>query len=141
VLPDLVVIDGGKGQLNVAYELLTSVGLRDVPLISLAKREEEVFLPGRSEPVVLDVRSEALKLLQRIRDEAHRFSNSYNKKLGSKRGTKSKLDEVPLIGPVRKKALYQKFGSLKGMREATVEELMSVKGMDRAAAQSIKEHL
>ncbi|HYP19311.1 MAG TPA: excinuclease ABC subunit UvrC [Chloroflexia bacterium] len=141
VLPDLVVIDGGKGQLNVAYELLTSVGLRDVPLISLAKREEEVFLPGRSEPVVLDVRSEALKLLQRIRDEAHRFSNSYNKKLGSKRGTKSKLDEVPLIGPVRKKALYQKFGSLKGMREASIEELMSVKGMDRAAAQSIKEHL
>ncbi|MEA2575783.1 MAG: excinuclease subunit, partial [Chloroflexia bacterium] len=141
VLPDLVVIDGGKGQLNVAYELLTSVGLRDIPLISLAKREEEVFVPGRSEPVILDVRSEALKLLQRVRDEAHRFSNTYNKKLGSKRGTKSRLDEVPLIGPVRKKALYQKFGSVKGIKEASMEDLMSVKGMDRAAAQSLKEHL
>jgi excinuclease ABC subunit C len=141
VLPDLVVIDGGKGQLHVAYDLLTSVGLRDVPVISLAKREEEVFMPGRSEPVVLNARSEALKLLQRIRDEAHRFSNSYNKKLGSKRGTRSKLDEVPLIGPVRKKALLRQFGSVKAMKEASMEELMSVKGMDRAAAQSLKEHL
>lgn len=141
VLPDLLVIDGGKGQLNVAYEVLRSVGLRDVPLISLAKRDEEVFMPGRSEPVILNVRSEALKLLQRIRDEAHRFSNTYNKKLGSKRGTKSKLDEIPLIGPVRKKALYRQFGSVKAIREATIEELMAVKGMDRAAAQNLKEHL
>jgi excinuclease ABC subunit C len=141
VLPDLVVIDGGKGQLNVAYELLTNLGLRDVPLISLAKREEEVFMPGRSEPVILNARSEGLKLLQRIRDEAHRFSNTYNKKLGSKRGTRSKLDDVPLIGPVRKKALLHKFGSVKGIREATLEELMSVKGMDRAAALNLKEHL
>jgi excinuclease ABC subunit C len=141
VLPDLVVIDGGKGQLNVAYDLLTSLGLRDVPLISLAKREEEVFMPGRSEPVILNARSEGLKLLQRVRDEAHRFSNTYNKKLGSKRGTRSKLDEVPLIGPVRKKALLHTFGSVKGIREATIEQLMSVKGMDRAAALNLKEHL
>ncbi len=141
VLPDLLVIDGGKGQLNAAYEVLREVGLADMPLISLAKREEEVFMPGRSEPVILDRRSEALKLLQRLRDEAHRFSNSYNKKLGAKRGTRSKLDQVPLIGPVRKKALLRHFGSLKAIQAAGEEELMAVKGMDRAAAASIKEHL
>lgn len=141
VLPDLLVIDGGKGQLASAYQVLREVGLTSVPIISLAKREEEVFLPNRSDPIVLDQRSEALKLLQRIRDEAHRFSNSYNKKLGSKRGTRSKLDEIPLIGPVRKKALYQHFGSVKAIREASLEDLLAVKGMDRAAATSIKEHL
>lgn len=141
VLPDLVVIDGGKGQLSAAYAVLREIGLADMPIISLAKREEEVFLPGRAEPVILEQRSEALKLLQRLRDEAHRFSNSYNKKLGSKRGTRSKLDEIPHIGPVRKKALYRHFGSVKAIREATIDDLLAVKGMDRMAATSIKEHL
>ncbi len=141
VLPDLVVIDGGKGQLAAARTALLEVGLADVPLISLAKREEEIFLPTQSEPVVLQQRSEALRLLQRIRDEAHRFSNTYNRKLGAKRAVRGKLDVIPNIGPVRKKALMRHFGSLQGIRDASVEELASVKGMDRSAALSIKEHL
>ena len=98
VLPDLVVIDGGKGQLSSAQEVMELLGLLDIPMISLAKKDEEIFLPGRSEPVVLEFRSEALKLLQRVRDEAHRFSNTYNKKLGAKRGIQSKLDWCPASG-------------------------------------------
>ena len=141
ILPDLIVIDGGKGQLNAALEVLNEVGLADLPVIALAKREEEVFLPGRSESLVLDRRSEALKLLQRIRDEAHRFSNSYNRKLGAKRAVRGRLDAVPHIGPKRKKALMRHFGSIRAIREASIEELMRVEGMDRAAALSIKEHL
>jgi excinuclease ABC subunit C len=141
VLPDLVVIDGGKGQLAAAQDAMREAGLLDVPMIALAKRQEEIFTPGRSEPIILEARSEALKLLQRVRDEAHRFSNSYNRKLGSKRATRGRLDTIPNIGPVRKKALLRHFGSLNAIRAATVDELMQVKGMDKAAALSIKEHL
>jgi excinuclease ABC subunit C len=141
VLPDLVVIDGGKGQLSAAQEVMRQAGLLDVPMIGLAKRDEEVFMPGRSDPVILPRPSEALHLLQRVRDEAHRFSNSYNKKLGSKRATKSKLDMIPGIGPKRKKALMRRFGSVKAIRQASVEELMAVDGMDRTAVQKLKENL
>lgn len=141
VLPDLVIIDGGKGQLSAAQEVMREVGLLDVPMIGLAKREEEVFLPGRSDPVILPKRSEALYLLQRIRDEAHRFSNSYNKKLGSKRAVRSKLDAVPGVGPKRKKELLRHFGSLHAIREASIEELLAVQGMDRTTASKIKENL
>jgi excinuclease ABC subunit C len=141
VLPDLVVIDGGKGQLSAAQEVMKSLGLLDIPMIALAKRIEEVFLPGRSEPVLLDNRSESLKLLQRVRDEAHRFSNAYNRKLGARRGTRSKLDSVPHVGPVRKKALMKHFGTVKAISQASLEELLGVPGMDRTAALSIKEHL
>lgn len=141
VLPDLVVIDGGKGQLSRAQDVMGALGLLDIPMISLAKKDEEIFLPGRSEPVVLEFRSEALKLLQRVRDEAHRFSNTYNKKLGAKRGIKSKLDSVPHIGPVRKKALMKHFGSVKAIKEASLQDLLSVPGMDRAAADSLRENL
>jgi excinuclease ABC subunit C len=141
VLPDLVVIDGGKGQLASAHAVLREAGLTDVPIISLAKRIEEIFLPGRPTSIILPPTSEGLKLLQRIRDEAHRFSNSYNKKLGSKRATRSRLDMVPSIGPVRKKALLRHFGSLQAIKAASVEDLLAVKGMDRAAALSLKEHL
>jgi excinuclease ABC subunit C len=141
VLPDLIVIDGGKGQLSAAVRVLHEAGLRDMPVISLAKQREEIFLPGQSEPMLLPERSEARRLLQRVRDEAHRFSNTYNRKLGIKRATRGKLDEIPLIGPVRKKALMRHFGSLKGIRAASTEELLAVQGMDRAAALSIKENL
>jgi len=141
VLPDLVVIDGGKGQLSAAQQVMHELGLQDVPMIALAKREEEIFRPGRSEPIVLSGRSEELRLLQRIRDEAHRFSNSYNRKLGAKRATRSKLDLVPHIGPVRKKALIKEFGTVKAIREASIAQLLAVPGMDRAAVESIKEHL
>jgi excinuclease ABC subunit C len=136
-----VVIDGGKGQLAAAQEVMQEAGMLDVPMIALAKREEEIFVPGSPEPVILSRRSEALRLLQRVRDEAHRFSNSYNKKLGSKRAVKGKLDSVPGIGPIRKKALMRQFGSLKAIREASEDELAAVNGMDRAAAKSIKENL
>jgi excinuclease ABC subunit C len=91
--------------------------------------------------VVLNGRSEALRLLQRVRDEAHRFSNSYNRKLGAKRATRGKLDSVPHIGPVRKKALMREFGTLKAIKEASIEQLMAIPGMDQAAALSLKEHL
>jgi excinuclease ABC subunit C len=141
VLPDLVVIDGGKGQLSAAQEVMRELDLLHVPMIALAKRAEEIFLPGRSQPVLLSERSEALRLLQRVRDEAHRFSNSYNRKLGSKRATRGKLDSVPHIGPVRKKALMREFGTLKAIKEATLEQLLAVPGMDQAAAASLKEHL
>jgi excinuclease ABC subunit C len=141
VLPDLVVIDGGKGQLSAAQEVMRELGLLEVPMISLAKREEEIFIPGQSQPVVLSGRSEALRLLQRVRDEAHRFSNTYNRKLGAKRATRGKLDSVPHIGPVRKKALMLEFGTVKAIKEASLEQLLAVPGMDQTAAQSIKEHL
>ena len=141
VLPDLVVIDGGKGQLSAAQEVMREAGLLDITMIGLAKREEEVFFPNTADPLILDRRSEALHLLQRVRDEAHRFSNTYNKKLGARRGTQSRLDNVPGIGPKRKKELMLKFGSLSAVREASIEELMTVKGMDRTAANNLKEHL
>ncbi|MEO8284927.1 MAG: excinuclease ABC subunit UvrC [Chloroflexota bacterium] len=141
VLPDLIVIDGGKGQLSAAQEVMRELGLLDVPMISLAKRMEEIFLPGQSKSVQLDGRSEARLLLERVRDEAHRFSNYYNRKLGAKRAIKGKLDSVPHIGPVRKKALMREFGSLKGIKEASLDQLMAVAGMDRTAAESLKEHL
>ena len=139
--PDLVVIDGGKGQLSAAQEVMRDAGLLDVPMIGLAKREEEVFMPGHSDPLILPQRSGALRLLQRVRDEAHRFSNSYNRQLGSRRAVRSKLDMVPGIGPKRKKELLRHFGSLQAIREASVEELSAVSGMDKAAANSIKENL
>jgi excinuclease ABC subunit C len=141
VLPDLVVIDGGKGQLARAHGVLQHLGLHDIPIISLAKRDEEIFLPGRSEPVVLEFRSEALRLLQRVRDEAHRFSNTYNRKLGAKRGTRGKLDSVPFVGPARKKALMARFGTLSAIKQASLDELLTVPGIDRRAAASLKEHL
>jgi excinuclease ABC subunit C len=141
VLPDLVVIDGGKGQLARAHAAVRSLGLHDIPMISLAKRDEEIFLPGKSEPVVLEFRSEALRLLQRVRDEAHRFSNTYNRKLGSKRAVRGKLDSVPYVGPTRKKALMLRFGTLSAIKEASIEDLLTVPGIDRRAAASLKEHL
>ena len=141
VLPDLVVIDGGKGQLARAHAVLRGLGLHDIPVISLAKRDEEIFLPGRSEPIILEFRSEALRLLQRVRDEAHRFSNTYNRKLGSRRATRGKLDSVPYVGATRKKALMARFGTVSAIKQASMEELLTVPGIDRRAAASIKEHL
>lgn len=143
ILPDLVIVDGGKGQLGVAVEVLKEFDLYGaVPLIGLAKREEEVFLPGRAEPVWLKRGSQALYLIQRIRDEAHRFAITYHRNLRSRSQTRSQLDEVPGIGPGRKKALLQFFGGdVEKIRRATLEELQSVPGMTRKAAEAIKEHL
>jgi excinuclease ABC subunit C len=133
-LPDLCVIDGGKGQLQAARRALGDLGVEDVQLVALAKRQEEVFLPNRTDPVVLDRRDRALHLLQRIRDEAHRFAVTYNRKLRRKRTLRSELGEIPGVGPVRQKALLTRFGSVRGVREATEGEISRVPGFSRVLA-------
>ncbi len=140
-MPDLVIIDGGKGQLSAAEQVLKDMGIEGVALISLAKQEEEVFVPGRPESLRLNKSSEALKLLQRIRDEAHRFGITYHRQLRAKRGLASQLDAIPGIGPRRRRALLAHFGSLDKIREASVEELATVEGMSRSAAKKLKEQL
>jgi len=142
IMPDLIVVDGGKGQLNAALEVLEEYGLRgEVPVVGLAKKREEIFVPGRSKPLVLPRDSQALYLLQRIRDEAHRFAIGYHRKLRTKRSLASMLEDIPGIGPRRRQALLQHFGSIEAIRQATIEELAAVKGMTRKAAESIKNHL
>ena len=143
ILPDLVIIDGGKGQLGVAVEVLTEFGLLDrIPVIGLAKREEEIFRPGESHSLWLKRGSEPLHLVQRIRDEAHRFAITYHRNLRSKEQTHSKLDDIKGIGPARRKALLQHFGGdLEKIRTATVEDLLAVPGMTRKSAEAVKEQL
>jgi excinuclease ABC subunit C len=139
LLPDLLVVDGGKGQLNVALEVLDEFGLRDqVPAVGLAKQEEEIFLPGRSEPLRLPGTSEGLYLMQRIRDEAHRFAVTYHRSVRRKQTITSQLDDVPGIGPKRRSALLKHFGSLDAIRAASVDELAAVPGMTRKAAEQLK---
>jgi excinuclease ABC subunit C len=140
-LPDLAVIDGGKGQLGAATEALASLGLHDVQVAALAKKEEEVFLPGRREPVRLDRRNRALHLLQRIRDEAHRFAIRYNRKLRSRRTIRSDLGDIPGIGPHRQRELLRRFGSVRGVREATREEISRVPGFSDALAVRVLTYL
>ncbi len=142
LLPDLLVVDGGKGQLNVALDVLEEFGLRDqVPAVGLAKQEEEIFLAERSEPMRLPRTSEGLYLMQRIRDEAHRFAITYHRQVRGKQTITSQLDDVPGIGPKRRSALLKHFGSLDAIRAASVEELAAVPGMNRKAAQELKENL
>jgi excinuclease ABC subunit C len=143
ILPDLVIIDGGKGQLGIALEVLEEFGLQDrVPVVGLAKREEEIFLPGQKEPVWLARGSNALHLVQRIRDEAHRFAITYHRKLRRKEQTRSKLDDVEGIGPKRRKALLTYYsGDLDKIRQASIDELAAVPGMTRRSAQAVKEQL
>ena len=140
-LPDLCVIDGGKGQLGAAVEALRLLELPHVHVASLAKREEEVFLPGRHDAVRLDRRDRALHLLQRIRDEAHRFAVTYNRKLRSKRTIRSDLGDIPGIGPARQRELLRRFGSLKGVKEATREEIARVPGFSEALATRVLTYL
>jgi excinuclease ABC subunit C len=140
-LPDLVLVDGGKGQLGAAVAALRELALEDVAVAALAKREEEVFLPGRKNPVVLDRRDRALHVLQRIRDEAHRFAVSYNRKLRRKRTLRSDLSSIPGIGPSRQKALLTRFGSLRGVKEATPEEIARVPGFSDVLASRILTYL
>ncbi len=140
-MPDLVIVDGGKGQLSAAQAVLKDLGIEGVQLIGLAKQEEEVFVPQRPHSLQLPKTSEALKLLQRIRDEAHRFGITYHRQLRTKRGLASQLDAIPGIGPRRRRALLAHFGSLDKIREASIEELATVQGMSRAAARRLKEQL
>lgn len=135
--PNLVVIDGGKGQLRRAVEAMDELGIDDVTTVSLAKRMEEVFLPDRSDPIVIPRGSEALYLLQQIRDEAHRFAVEYHRKRRSKAMTKSILDDVPGLGEVRRKKLLKHFGSVKRMRQATLDELDGVPGIPRSVAEGV----
>ena len=140
-LPDLILIDGGKGQLGAACEELEKLGLSHIPVIGLAKEFEEIYRPGQSEPLRLSHDSGALKLLQRVRDESHRLANTYNAELRLKRISESILDEFPGIGEQRKAALLKKFGSVQRMRLATVEQLAEVPGFGGKAAAELKAFL
>src|SRR5947209_10483503 len=140
-LPDLIIVDGGKGQLHAAIDALHEVGRQDLPIVSLAKRLEEIFLPNRSESVLLPRTSQALYLVQRIRDEAHRFAVTYHRNVRGKQATVSQIDSVPGIGPARRKALIKTFGSVRGIKAATAEEIAGVPGIDRKPASAIKERL
>lgn len=135
-LPDLLVIDGGKGQLNAALDAARSLGV-EMPIVSLAKREEEVFLPGRADSLRLPRRSSGLKLLQRVRDEAHRFGLAYSRQRRTRRIVTSELLEIPGIGPARRRALLERFGSLAGVKSATVEEIASVNGFSTRLAERV----
>jgi excinuclease ABC subunit C len=142
ILPDLLLVDGGKGQLTMAKEVLESFKLEDeVPIAALAKQEEELFLVGKSRGIRLPDRSQGLYLVQRIRDEAHRFANAGHRKRRSKVGVASILDTIPGVGPARRKILVDRFESLNGIRGATVEEIAAVPGIPYNVAQSVKGYL
>lgn len=136
-MPDLIVIDGGKGQLSSVLPVIRATGITDVPVISLAKREEKVFVEGKSDSILLDYHSPELQLLQQIRDEAHRFAITYHRQLRGKRNLESVLDHVEGIGPKRRKALWDEFKSLEAMKEASVEQLAAVPGMNYKAAEAV----
>jgi excinuclease ABC subunit C len=140
-VPDLMLIDGGKGQLNAALEAVERLGMGGLQLASLAKREEEVFVPGRSEPLRLSRRSPSLRLLQRIRDEAHRFGLAYNRKRRTQRTITSELLSIPGVGPRRRRLLLERFGSLAGVKSASVSELAAVPGFSTRLAERVLEHL
>jgi excinuclease ABC subunit C len=137
LLPDLILIDGGKGHLSSAAEELDALGLFGIPVIGIAKEFERIYLKGRKEPIILPRESKALHLVERIRDEAHRFAISYHKKLLSKKMKQSGLDDIPGIGEKRKKALMSYFGDRQKLRSAKLEELLKVKGMNEKSARNI----
>jgi excinuclease ABC subunit C len=139
--PNLVVIDGGKGQLNRAVEVMDELGIERVTVIGLAKRMEEIYLPSSPEPLHIPRSSEALYLLQRVRDEAHRFANTYHAARRGKRMTESALDGIPGLGPARRKKLLKHFGSLKRVRQASVEDIRGVPGIPAAVAQAVYDNL
>ena len=140
-LPDLILIDGGKGQLGMACAELKKLGLEKKPVIGLAKEFEEIYLPDKSEPLRLGLNHPAVKLLQRIRDECHRVANSYNAQLRLKKISESVLDEFPGIGEARKAALLKKFGSVRRLQLARVEQIAEVPGFGGKAAAELKTFL
>ena len=140
-MPDLVLIDGGRGQVSAAMEVLAELSLGELPLAGLAKEREELFLPGRPDPVLLPSSSQALYLVQRLRDEAHRFAITYHRDLRAKASVRSAFDDLRGVGPVRRRALLRVFGSAKRVREAPVEQIAAVPGIGPALAASIKAHL
>lgn len=140
-MPDLILVDGGKGQLSTAVSVLQKMGIEDQPIVGLAKRLEEVFIPGFADPQNIPKHSASLHLLQRVRDEAHRFAVRYHRTLRKKRMVHSELDDIPGIGEKRRNALLKAFGSVEGVRKASLEELSKVDGMNRKAAEAIIEVL
>jgi excinuclease ABC subunit C len=139
-MPDLIIIDGGKGQLSAAMEVLQELHI-DIPTVGLAKENEEIFVPGSPYPIILPRSSQGLYMVQRIRDEAHRFGITYHRKLRSDRTFKSVLDEIPGIGPKRKQALMKHYGSVRAISAASIDDLASLNGMTRDAAQKVKEYI
>ena len=143
-VPHLVVVDGGKGQLSVAHQVLAEIGLQGMPLVGLAKRDEEIYLPGQAEPLVLSHDCGALRLLQRLRDEAHRFANNYNELLVRRRVRESKLDAAPGMTPRRKELLLARFHSIPGLRSRSPEEIAALPGISRPWAEKfcawLREH-
>jgi excinuclease ABC subunit C len=140
-LPDLIIVDGGKGQLSAACRELQRLGLHDLPIIGLAKEREEIYRPGRALPLQLPMDSGALRLLQRIRDEAHRFANAYHQLLMKKRVGESILDDCPGVSQNRKNLLLRRFGSVNRLRRATVEEIASTEGIGRKLAEEVHQFL
>jgi excinuclease ABC subunit C len=141
-LPDLLLVDGGRGQLRVAVDVLKAFDLLDrVPVAALAKQREEIFLPGQVKPILLPRRSAGLFLVQRVRDEAHRFAITHHRARRRRAGLASQLESIPGVGPARRKALLKAFGSLDAIRAASVEQLAAVPGIPHTVAQAIKEHL
>ena len=141
IQPDLILIDGGKGQLSAALSAMSQAGVNSIAITSLAKENEELFIPQQGEPITLSRRSPGLQLLQRLRDEAHRFALGYHLKTRRRQSFASALDTIPGIGPRRKRALLRQFGSIQGIRDASEEKLTATKGMNRKLAQKVKEYL
>ena len=140
--PNLIVVDGGKGQLSASYEVLEALGLEEeIPIVSLAKQFEEVFVPGQSKPIRIPRQSEALYLLQRLRDESHRFAINYHRQLRGKRMTKSALDDIPGLGPARKARLLKELGSVKAVKQASQEDLLDLAWLPDEVGQNVWTHL
>jgi excinuclease ABC subunit C len=140
-MPDLVLIDGGKGHLNAALDVVRELDIHSIPITAIAKENEQVFTPGRTEPLNIPRTSAALHLLQRVRDEAHRFALGYHHKLRQKESLLSALDAIPGIGPRRKKALLKKFGTVRRIKDASLDELSQVNGITTSLAEKVKEYL
>jgi excinuclease ABC subunit C len=140
-LPDLIIVDGGKGQLSSACRELQRLGLHELPIIGLAKEYEEIYRPGRALPLVLPPDSGALRLLQRIRDEAHRFANTYHQLLMKKRIGESILDDCPGVSQNRKNLLLRKFGSVNRLRKASVEQIAATEGIGPKLAEDVHRFL
>ena len=142
LLPDLLIVDGGKGQMGRAVNVLRAFELSEqVPVAGLAKGHEELYLPGKADPLILPRRSSGLHLIQRLRDEAHRFAVSHHRTQRRKAGMASRLDAIPGIGPARRKALLRAFGDLKALRSAETKDLAAVRGMSVELAERVKEAL
>jgi excinuclease ABC subunit C len=138
--PDLVLVDGGKGQLSTTLETLNTLGIKNQNVIALAKRLDEIFLPGKSDSLMIPKGSASLKLLQRIRNEAHRFAVEYHRKLRKKRTIKSELDQIPGIGPARRKILLKHFGSVEKIKQASLDELLQAEGISKKTAENIYDY-